>query len=475
MTRRARRDLPFVALAMCLVGAAGSAAPSGPASISLYAASNLLNHADADGLDAAAYRSGGPAALAAYAHDLALGRAGLRTLDSDVALPATQFDPQTVVADTLRQEKLRELPDRLAPPYPDYARLKAALARYRAIAAAGGWSTLKGIAKDYAAPDEASLLRRRLSFEDTALAADPSADLAVALKRYQLRHGLDADGVLGRATLAELNVSASARADTILANMERWRWMPRTLEADRIVINAAAAELTLTLGGRTMLASRVIVGRPHDPTPILRAEAAGLTVNPPWNVPTTIAAREILPKLKRNPAYLANQDMVLLNGPPGDPQGLSVNWRAIPAGTFPYRIRQHPGPANPLGQVKLELPNRFDVYLHDTPGRTAFARADRHLSHGCVRVEQILPLASYALSADLASVEKIVTAINAGETAYMPLHRNLPVYFLYWTAFSDENGNISFRDDIYGRDARLLKALHAPVLMADISQGCRKA
>ncbi len=219
----------------------------------------------------------------------------------------------------------------------------------------------------------------------------------------------------------------------------------------------------------------MIVGRPGNPTPLLRAEGAGVTINPPWTVPQSIAAKEILPKLKRNHAYLVSQDMVLLNGPPGDPQGLHINWRVIRAGTFPYRIRQAPGPRNPLGQIKLELPNRFDVYLHDTPGKAAFARPVRALSHGCVRVQQILPLASYALNADLDAVEKIRQAINNGATAYIPLHKKLPIYFLYWTAIPDAQGKVQYLPDIYGRDQRLIAAMHAPGLkIADNSAPCLK-
>lgn len=250
-------------------------------------------------------------------------------------------------------------------------------------------------------------------------------------------------------------------AAAIIANMERWRWLPRELEPDRIIINAADASLQLWLAGRLVLTSRVIVGRPDSPTPVLRAEGAGLTLNPSWTVPQSIANKEILPKLKRNYAYLASQDMILLNGPPGDPHGLHVNWRAIPAGKFPYQIRQIPGPRNPLGRIKLELPNRFDVYLHDTPGKAAFAQPARALSHGCVRVEQILPLASYALNADLNAEEQISRALGTGQTQYIPLQKRLPVYFLYWTAFPDAQGKIQFRPDIYGRDQRLIAALHA--------------
>jgi len=476
MTARTRKTVLFIALVLSLLGIAGSAAFSqaGPEQMRRIAA--LLRQADQDGLDPAAYEAADAQAFSAWAGDLALGRAGLRTLDRDVVLPAPDFDPRAVVEQALREDRLRELPARLMPPHADYARLKTALARYRAIAAAGGWPQLPGAARDYTQPKPLTLLWRRLAFEDETIAGAPQPALAAALIRFQRLHGLEADGILGPATLRALNVPAEARVETILANMERWRWLPRRLEPDRIMINAASAELSLILKDQEVLRSRVVVGRPRDRTPILRAEAAGLTVNPPWNVPVSIAAREILPKLKRDPGYLASQDMVLLNGPPGDPHGRTVDWQAIPAGTFPYRVRQHPGPGNALGQVKIELPNRFDVYLHDTPARTAFARQDRHLSHGCVRVEKILPLASLALSADLAAMEKIVAAIDTGGTAYMPLEKKLPVYFLYWTAVAGGDGTVAFWPDAYGRDTRLLAALRKKALLAaDISDACRKA
>jgi murein L,D-transpeptidase YcbB/YkuD len=221
----------------------------------------------------------------------------------------------------------------------------------------------------------------------------------------------------------------------------------------------------------------VIVGRPANPTPILRAEGAGVTINPPWTVPHSIAVKEILPKLKRNHAYLASQDMVLLDGPAGDPEGLHINWRAIPAGSFPYRVQQRPGPKNALGQVKLELPNKFDVYLHDTPGKAAFNAPQRDLSHGCVRVEQILPLASFALSASPDVIGIIQDGIGTGQTSYLPLKKKLPVYFLYWTAFAGADGAMQFRPDIYGRDQRLIAAINADPsrLAAGETAPCRRS
>jgi murein L,D-transpeptidase YcbB/YkuD len=297
-----------------------------------------------------------------------------------------------------------------------------------------------------------------------------AGNLPLVLAGLAPRHG---DYVFLKVALAR--TPEGPAHDTIAANMERWRWLPAVLEPNRIVINAADAQLQLWLAGKPVLTSRVIVGRPGNPTPILRAEGAGVTVNPPWTVPHSIAVKEILPKLKANRAYLASQDMVLLNGPADDPQGLHVNWRAIRAGSFPYRIQQHPGPRNALGRVKIELPNRFDVYLHDTPGKAAFARPNRAVSHGCVRVEQILPLASYALSGDLRTMEQITQAIDAGETKFLPLRATLPVYFLYWTAFADDGGQLQLRPDLYGRDQRLIATMKTrPLRIAGNLAACNK-
>ena len=279
----------------------------------------------------------------------------------------------------------------------------------------------------------------------------------------------------GYLALRDALQQSGGNSDIVAANMERWRWIPPKLEPDRIMVNAADSQLELWLDEKLILTSRVIVGRPSSRTPILRAEGAGITLNPPWTVPRSIAAKEILPKLKRNHTWLASHDMVLLDGPPGDPQGLGVNWKRIRAGTFPYQIRQYPGPRNPLGRIKLELPNRFDVYLHDTPDKALFGRSNRHLSHGCVRVEQILPLASYVLAADLSAMERITKAIKNGDTTTISLQRKIPVYFLYWTAVPGPKGEMNYHSDVYGRDRRLIAAMRTEQLrIASVNAPCMK-
>lgn len=408
-----------------------------------------------------------------YIRDVHTGRPRLKSLDDDVALPEAKFDAVTDLAEALKAHRLATFLENAPPPMPEYADLKSALSVYRAIRARGGWPTLpRSVMTDFPTNRaDAELLRTRLDDEYAALAAKPATDLIAALKRFQARHGLAVDGRLGPKTFAALNVSADTRVGQIIANMERWRWLPRRFEDDYIAVNVPDATLTLVLKKHIVLTSRVVVGKPTSPTPILRSQSAGITVNPPWNVPNSIARKEILPKLKANPRYLLSEDMILLDGPPGDPHGLHVRWRDIPANSFPYHIQQHPGRRNALGTVKIEFPNRFDIYLHDTPTKSAFARANRDVSHGCVRVQQILPLASYALSRNLDAIITISDAISTRETRYLPLEKKLPVYFLYWTAFTGPNGAVEFRSDIYGRDKRMIEALSrkTPLRMGALS------
>jgi murein L,D-transpeptidase YcbB/YkuD len=347
---------------------------------------------------------------------------------------------------------LAELP----PPYPEYERLVFALARYRKLADEGGWQQIRprpGAEPIQDRVDSKSLLER-LAREDDKIGTDET--VGEALQRYQSRNGLEPDGILGPKTLAALNVPASDRVMQIVANMERWRWLPRQLESRRVMVNAADGMLEVVDDGHVVLRSRVIVGTPETRTPIFRAVATGVTFNPPWNVPASIARNEILPRLRRNPNYLQAQNIVLLNGRSGDPHGTRINWQRVTPDAFPYQLQQLPGVNNALGQAKIEMASPFSVYLHDTPGKRDFSRTDRHLSHGCIRVEEIVGLAALALGVDVAAV---TDATASGQTKYVSLGRPLPVYVLYWTAMADADGTIQFRPDKYGRDERVLRAL----------------
>lgn len=447
-----------------------------------------LETADRDGLEPADYHAAAlakraaPAGAAAaaerellitdaflhYARDLRLGRLPPAKADVDVALPEQRFDARAALEAALAEGSLAALLADLAPPYPGYARLKAALPRYRGFLAAGGWPAVPSGPELALAGDDPRLaiLRARLAVEDEGLAAGsegaPKGALEAAVRRFQARNGLEVDGRIGAQTLAMLNVSAAERVSQIAANMERWRWLPRELEERRVAVNTADGALEAIDRGMPILVSKVVVGDEKHQSPILRARIVSVTVNPPWNVPYSIARKEILPKLKKDASYLFDENIVILNGAEDDPFGQKVNWRAISAQRFPYRLQQLPGPENSLGGIKLEMPNPFDVYLHDTPAKRLFARARRNYSHGCIRVEQALALASLALTGDPErAVADLEEKIAAGETRHLAVRKPLPVYLLYWTALADADGTVAFRADVYGRDRRLAAALAA--------------
>lgn len=444
------------------------------------AARAILARAGEQGLRAGDYESGedcGAIAEAArcdialtgavlgYAHDVRMGRLVPERVQDDIQLPGRKFDAAAELNRALASGTFKDWLAALPPSHPEYLRLAQALAKYRAIADAGGWPSLPGRGEvDPAGKDRrAKLLARRLALEDPILAAIPNASpvqVRDAVKRFQARNAIGADGRVRGATLDALNVTAAARAAQIAANMERWRWMPAQFESRYVAVNVPDQSLAFVEDGQAVLRSPVVVGQKTSPTPILRTEIMAAVVNPPWNIPGDIAARALLPHLRQNPAYLASRNMVVMDGPPGDPIGRTIKWRKIVADDFPYAIRQLPGPGTALGALMLDSPNDFDVYLHDTPNKGLFSRDDREISNGCVRVQKIFPLASLALSGDTAQgLAALTAARKTGATQRLALDRPLPVYFLYWTALAGDDGTVGFRPDLYGRDARLVAAL----------------
>jgi L,D-transpeptidase YcbB len=263
------------------------------------------------------------------------------------------------------------------------------------------------------------------------------------VSRFQTAHGLPVDGSVGRLTLAALNVSPALRARQIRWNLERWRSLPRIDAAARVEVNVPAARAVLFADGEPVRVMRAIVGATVHPTPVLRARLTSVLLNPPWIVPDSIIRNEIRPMLKKDPKYL-------------DRFGFAY-WD-VPGGK---ELVQVPGPRNSLGQVKFEMPNPDDIYMHDTPEQRLFALSRRYTSHGCIRVEDPRGLAEILLASDQWSRDAIDAAIATGQTKSVPLHKSLPVYVLYWTAFVDPDGTVEFRDDIYGRDRRLAEALAA--------------
>ncbi|MBX9634423.1 MAG: L,D-transpeptidase family protein, partial [Magnetospirillum sp.] len=333
-------------------------------------------------------------ALARFGRDLATGRVSPSRSVGGMG-PETRpgFEAAAFLRDLAAGKELTARAETLPPAYAGYHRLRQAMDKYGALVRGGGWTAIADgpSIKPGQDDDRVPAVRKRLiasgeldAKHDKGKTLD--SHVSTALKHFQLRHGIEADGAVGKATLTALNVSAEDRLRQIQANMERWRWMPRALDSTHIAVNLPAAHLELVRNGEIQMAMRVVVGDVKHQTPSMVTTMTSVVLNPTWTVPPTIATKEILPKLRKDPNYLASNNMQILEAfPDGSPQaqGQGLDWHKY--SKFPWRIRQAPGPDNALGQVKFVLSNQDDIYLHDTPRRQYFGRLFRALSHGCVR------------------------------------------------------------------------------------------
>jgi len=258
--------------------------------------------------------------------------------------------------------------------------------------------------------------------------------------------------------------AAQARADQVRANLERWRWLPRDLGARHLIVNVAEFRLEAFDGGELRLAQRVVVGEKDWKTPLVSGAISHLVVNPAWRVPSSIATKEMLPAAKRDPGYFRAKDIQVLVGKTSDDlrevDSRRIDWRRVDAKSFSYHLRQPPGPHNPLGRIKFAFENPFGVYLHGTPGDRAFARGLRALSHGCVRVEDEVGLAEFALAPDPAwTHERLLETLTNAWEYRLPLPQPLPLHLVYFTATARADGEVELDKDPYGWDRELIAAL----------------
>jgi murein L,D-transpeptidase YcbB/YkuD len=438
-----------------------------PADVTLMR--QALDQADAQGLDArslatpgldALLGSGDPdkrrrgeaelkGAVLRYARQVHAGRLSASDFDDDWALRPAPFDPAPGLEAALAQNSLAAWLASLPPQHPGYRMAMQQLAAYRDLAAKGGWDEIPAGRKlEPGAKDRrVAALRTRLAVEDPSAPADgPSVldpSLVEALKTFQRRHGLDEDGTLGPATLAAMNVPVEQRIAQIEANLERWRWLPVTLPADRVEVNVAGAEAFLVKGGLAALTMKAAPGRKTDRTPMLQSTIEALVLNPPWNIPKSIAAKEIWPKEHAHPGYMRAEQI-----------------RSVATADGGRRLQQRAGPKSALGQIKFEFDNRFGVYLHDTPTKSAFDKSVRTVSHGCVRLEKPKELADALVQGQAEwSPETLATAIDTHHTQRVSLDRPIPVFLVYRTAEVGPDGRMIFYPDPYDWDQALLQKI----------------
>jgi murein L,D-transpeptidase YcbB/YkuD len=368
--------------------------------------------------------------------------------------------------------------DRFAPEHAQYQRLRDAMRRHLDIASDGGWPALPDGPLLYVGVRDARVEIARGRLRQTGdFVGDTEADawlfgarLFEAVRRFQSRHNLVADGVIGDETRAAMNVPVAARIEQLAVAMERWRWLPRDLGDEYVWINAAELVLHVVSHGDRVLSSRAIVGHSTRPTPSLQSEIRQLVFNPTWSVPLTIASEDLLPKLKRDPEFIRHNDFRVYNVRGAEVDADSIDWSTVNPERFPYRFVQQPGPGNSLGLMKVVFNNPYDIYLHDTPTKGLFSLRTRTFSSGCVRVEKAGAFADYLLANHREPADSTIAQwLETPNTRFVDLQRVLPIYLVYITSWVDEDGQVNFRPDLYRRDAPVAAALRDNARPANVA------
>jgi murein L,D-transpeptidase YcbB/YkuD len=414
--------------------------------------------------------------LVKYVHDISYGQ--LKPLASDPVLFAEagniDFNPLRTIEHILATSDLDQFLAGLPPRHYHYTALKAALEHYRNIAESGGWSSIPQGPSLRPGDTDARiiLVRKRLQVTDhpagTALDTnsihyDPLLERTV--QAFQRRHGLLVDGIIGANTLAAMNISAAEKVASIRLNMARWRWQDHDLGAQYLLTNIAAFTVKAFQGEDIILDMPVIVGKQQHQTPVFSSKIKYLDFNPFWNIPTSIAQNEELPRLRKNPNHLVDRHIRLFSSWQSDAVELDstvIDWHNVSRGRMAgYKLRQEPGPWNALGKIKFSFPNRYSVYMHGTPAQNLFSRTQRDFSHGCIRISDPLALAIFVLEtqSDDWPREKIEEIYQQELRKVIRLSSPLAVHITYQTAWVDKSGTVHFNRDIYLRDAALHNAL----------------
>ena len=401
----------------------------------------------------------------------------------DSARGSTEVDAAQWAVSVVERGEIAELLTRTRPAIEGYDALQRELARLRRLEQEGGWLPVP--AGPTLRPGDRHprvlALRARLSAGGDLAEGDTAADAAMydgvlveAVRRFQHAHGLDADGVTGARTLAALGKSPRHWIDQIRVNLERARWV-RSGFANALVVDIAGFDARYVSDGELLWQARVQVGNKYRSTPVLSSKIRSIVLNPTWTVPPTILAEDILPEAARDPLYVGRRGLEVIDRGGQQVEPTAVDWGSFTAGTLPFTLRQGPGPGNPLGRIKFLFPNPHFVYLHDTPSRSLFSRADRAASSGCIRIEQPLELAELLLQQKKGwTRERLDAAIASGRTQTLFLDEPVPIYLLYWTVGVMEDGSILFKRDVYDRDPPVLAALDSRLVAEHMKQLTRQ-
>lgn len=304
------------------------------------------------------------------------------------------------------------------------------------------------------------LIKLRYGLSDTVSTIIDN-ELEEQLKMFQNDWGLNADGVLGKTTLEYLNCMPLKLMGQLKVNMERFRWLPSQMTEKHIIVNIANFKLDLIVGADTLISMRAVVGKETKRTPVFNESMTYIVFSPAWTVPNTILKEEVIPQLLKGPGYLIKKNMKLFRNDGTELAYSDVDWSKISESNFPYMVRQGPGPGNALGRVKFMFPNDYNVYIHDTPSRSFFARDARAVSHGCIRVEDPFDLAVLLLSDEPEwSPDNIRTAMQQTKEQTVLLKVPVDVMVVYLTAWTDGKDRIQFRNDVYNNDEKVLVALN---------------
>jgi murein L,D-transpeptidase YcbB/YkuD len=412
-------------------------------------------------------------AFFAYATHLSEGQVDPVLVHVDWRTVRRKFDLVKLLPPAVEGESLGVLLGELIPPHPEYRALMKALIRQREIVTRGGWPTVPEGDKLRPGDIDPRLpaLRARLlatgdlpaplPFERNAYGTGTLA----AVRRFQEHQGLEPDGVIGKRTLRELNITAEERVRQIELNMERWRWMPRDLGKRHIRVNIADFSLKVVENSQPVLEMPVIVGTPYRRTPMFSSQMSYLEFAPTWTVPPTVLREDKLPAIKKNPAFLTKHHFHVIRHSGqelGTQELAAINWRNIEPERFPGTLRMDPGPWNPLGRVKFMFPNPYNVYLHDTNERGLFDRSLRTFSSGCIRIGEPVELARYLLRDQPRwDEDRLQEALNRNTPMQVSI-TPIPTHIQYWTVWVAADGSTQFRSDLYLRDLDLEVALADP-------------